>query len=527
MQGAAASLAEMTGAESLLRTVSAAGIRLCFANPGTSEMHFLAALNKVPTIRPVLGLFEGAVTGMADGYARITGLPALTLLHLGPGFTNGIANLHNARRAKSPIVNIVGDHATYHSQWDSPLKSDVAALARPASDWLTISLSAGTAAADGARAVAAARERPGRIATLILPADAAWGMTDGPRLPLPATPPAAVDAEAVERVARILRERGSSSVLIVRAAAGDAAGLDALERICARVGARAMMDLATGTTLRGAGRFPIPRVPYRAEDTVRALAGVTDLILAGAHPPVAPFAYPNYPSWCLPDTAAITYLAHEHEDEVRTLEALADTLGAGAPTLSGARTPDRTRPTGALDAAVIGRSVARHLPEGAIISEEAISNAFPIVTALTDASPYTHLALTGGAIGQGIPVATGAAIAAPDRKVVNIQADGSAMYTLQALWTQARERLDVVTIILANRSYGVLRAEVDRVGAQIDDSLAAGLLDIDDPALDWVALARGMGIDGCRATSAEQFDDMLASAVRAKGPRMIEAAITR
>lgn len=523
--------APMTGAESLLRTVAACGIRLCFANPGTSEMHFVAALEQVPEIRPVLGLFEGAVTGMADGYARVTGTPAMTLLHLGPGFTNGIANLHNARRAKSPVVNVVGDHATYHNRWDSALKTDVAALARPASDWLTVCASAHAVAADGARAVAAALERPGRIATLILPADTAWGLTDGTCPPLPVQPRPALDSDAVARVARILRDRGGSSVLIVRAAAGDDAGLTALSRICARTGARAFMDLSTGKVLRGIGRFPIARVPYRAEDAVRALQGATDLILAGAHPPVAPFAYPDYPSWCVSDETAITYLAHEHEDEVRALEAVADALDAGAfiampaPPEAGAVAADASRQSGVLDAAAIGRSVARHLPEGAIVSEEAISNAFPIVTALTTARRYMHLALTGGAIGQGIPLATGAAVAAPERKVVNIQADGSAMYTLQALWTQARERLDVVTIILANRSYAVLRAEVDRVGARIGTGLSAGLLDIDDPALDWVALARGMGVEGCRATSAEQFDDMLASAMAAKGPRLIEAAM--
>ena len=527
MHGQRTNPATMTGAESLLRTASDCGVQMCFANPGTSEMHFLAALDKVPEIRPVLGLFEGAVTGMADGYARVTGVPALTLLHLGPGLANGIANLHNARRAKSPIVNVVGDHATYHNQWDSALKTDVAALARPASDWLTISSSAHTAAADGARAIAAAQAGPGRIATIILPADAAWGITDGSCPPLPPAVPAAIDMAAIERVARILRARGRSCVILVRGAAGEIAGLDALARICAQVGARPMMDLATGKVLRGIGRLPIPRVPYRAEDVVRALTGVTDLIMVGTHPPIAPFAYPDHPSWCVPDGTAITYLSHEHEDEVRALEALADALGASPERPPQASTTKRGGVAGILDAAAIGRSVARHLPEGAIISEEAISNALPIVTELAAAAPYTHLALTGGAIGQGIPLATGAAVAAPDRKIVNIQADGSAMYTLQALWTQARERLDVVTIILANRSYGVLRAEVDRVGARIDDTLAAGLLDIDNPALDWIALARGMGIEGCRATSAEQFDDMLASALGAKGPRLIEASIGR
>lgn len=525
MHGSGTGLTHMTGAESLLRTVAGCGIRICFANPGTSEMHFLAALDKVPEIRPVLALFEGAVTGMADGYARVTGLPALTLLHLGPGFTNGIANLHNARRARSPVVNIVGDHSRYHSQWDSALKTDVAALARPASDWLAISSGAHTVAADGARAVAAARERPGCIATLILPADVAWGESGTICPPLADRPVADANAAAIMRVAEILKHRGKTSVLLVRSAAGHQAGLSALARICTATGARPMLDLATGKVMRGAGLYPVPRVPYRAEDSVRAFAGVTDLILVGTQPPVAPFAYPDYPSWCLPADTMLTPLAQDHEDEVRALEALADTLGA--PLCQGtAATTDRfDRPAGRLDAGAIGRSIVRHLPADAIISEEAISNAFAIVAALSSAPPHMHLGLTGGAIGQGIPLATGAAIAAPGTKVVNIQADGSAMYTLQALWTQAHERLDIVTVILANRSYGVLRAEVERVGASIPDDLAASLLDIDNPSLDWVALANGLGVEGCRATTAEQFDDMFASAIRARGPRLIEAVL--
>lgn len=516
----------MTGAESLLRTVSQAGIRVCFANPGTSEMHLVAALAEAPAIRPVLGLFEGAVTGMADGYARVAGVPALTLLHLGTGFTNGVANLHNARRAKSPVVNIVGEHASYHMQWDSALKTDVAGLARPASDWLSIASSSRTVAADGARAVAAARERPGRIATLILPADAAWGTSDGPCRPLPPQAPAPVDHDAVTRVARILERRGRTSFILVRAAAGDAAGLAALDRIRARTGVRPLMDLATGRVLRGRDRCPVMRVPYRAEDVVHLLTGATDLILVGTQPPIAPFAYPDFPSWCVPPATSITHLSHEHEDEVQALIALADAVGAtDAPHVMGE--VDRSCPTGALTAATIGRSLVRHLPEGAIVSEEAISNALPIITALTTANHHMHLTLTGGAIGQGIPVATGAAVAAGDRKVVNIQADGSAMYTLQALWTQARERLDVVTIILANRSYSILRAEVTRVKARIDDGLARNLLDIDDPSLDWVSLAAGMGVDGGRTESAEQFDAMLADALRSRGPMLIEASICR
>jgi acetolactate synthase-1/2/3 large subunit len=517
--------APLTGAASLLHTLAAAGIEVCFANPGTSEMHFVAALGTLPQIRPVLGLFEGAVSGMADGYARVAGKPALTLYHLGTGFTNAAANLHNARRAKSPIVNVVGDHATGHKRWDSPLKSDIEALARPMSDWLRMAQSTHTLAADGAAAVAAARTHPGRIATLILPADIAWGRTAGHARPLPAPVPVPADPAAIERVARILRERGATSALLVRAAAGEPRGLAALQRVCAATGAKALHDLVAPRVLRGAGLFTVTRVAYRAEEAVALLAGVRDLVLVGAPAPVAPFGYPQFPSWLTPDDATQTWLAQEHEDEVQALEALADALGAPPVTATGAAPAVTDRPRGRLDAAAIGRSLARHLPEGAILSEEAISNGPALAAQTALAAPHWHLTNTGGALGQGIPVATGAAVAAPDRKVVNLQADGSAMFTLQALWTQARERLDVLTIVLANRSYAVLRAEIPRVGAHVEEALAGSLLDIDRPNLDWVALARGMGVEAVRVTTAEQFDDALRAALRERGPRLIEAVM--
>jgi acetolactate synthase I/II/III large subunit len=503
-----------------------AGIEVCFANPGTSEMHFVAALGSLPQIRPVLGLFEGAVSGMADGYARVTGKPALTLLHLGTGFTNAAANLHNARRAKSPVVNVVGDHATTHKRWDSPLKSDIEALARPMSDWLRMAQSTHTLSADAAAAVAAARARPGQIATLILPADIAWGTTEGHAPSLPAPVVVAPDPAAIARAAKVLSERGRSCALIVRAAAGETRGLAALQRICAATGARALHDLMAPRVLRGAGQFVITRVPYRAEEAVALLAGFSDLVLVGAHPPIAPFAYPQFPSWLTPDGATQTWLAYEHEDEVQALEALAEALAApkvGA--LAGPRDALVSSPRGALDAAAIGRSLARHLPDGAILSEEAISNGPPIAAGTALAAPHWHMTNTGGALGQGIPVATGAAIAAPDRKVVNVQADGSGLFTLQALWTQARERLDVLTIVLANRSYAVLRFEIDRVGAKVDESLAGNLLDIDRPDIDWVSLARGLGVEAVRVTTAEAFDDVLAASMRRRGPMLIEAVL--
>ncbi|MEO8308517.1 MAG: acetolactate synthase large subunit [Pseudomonadota bacterium] len=526
--------APLTGAASLLRTMADAGIEACFANPGTSEMHFVAALGALPQIRPVLGLFEGAVSGMADGYARVAGKPALTLYHLGTGFTNAAANLHNARRARSPIVNVVGDHATTHKRWDSPLKSDIEALARPMSDWLRMAQSTHTLSADGAAAIAAARSHPGQIATLILPADIAWGHTSGHAAPQPLPSPAAPDPSAIARVARLLRDHGPRCALIVRAAAGETRGVAALQRICAATGARPLHDLMAPRVMRGAGEFAITRVAYRAEDAVALLAGMSDVVLVGAPAPVAPFAYPQFPSWLTPDGATQTWLAHEHEDEVQALEALAEALGAPVVAAADARMIASARkesltsvPRGVLDATAIGRSLARHLPEGAILSEEAISNGPALAAQTALAAPHWHLTNTGGALGQGIPVATGAAIAAPNRKIVNVQADGSALFTLQALWTQAREQLDVLTIILANRSYAVLRFEIARVGAQVEESLAGSLLDIDRPDIDWVSLAKGLGVEAKRVSTAEAFDDVLAAMLRQRGPRLIEAVLER
>lgn len=532
MSGADAS-AGITGASSLLRTMADAGIEVCFANPGTSEMHFVSALGALPRIRPVLGLFEGGVSGMADGYARVTGKPALTLYHLGTGFTNAAANLHNARRARSPIVNVVGDHATTHKRWDSPLRSDIEGLARPMSDWLRMAQSTHTLSADAAAAVAAARAAPGQIATLILPADIAWGMTEGHAAPLHFPSAAPPDPVAVSRVAKALRERGRTCALIVRAAAGEPRGLAALQRICALTGARALHDLMAPRVMRGANQLAVTRIAYRAEEAVASLTGMSDVVHVGTMPPVAPFAYPQFPSWLTPDGVNQLWLAHEHEDEVQALEALADALGAprgaaghGIHDAAGTRAAIvADSPRGRLDAASIGRSLARHLPEGAILSEEAISNGPPVAAGTALAAPHWHMTNTGGALGQGIPLATGAAVAAPERKVVNVQADGSGLFTLQALWTQAREKLDVLTIVLANRSYAVLRFEIERVGAKVDEALAGSLLDIDRPEIDWVSLAKGLGVEAVRVTTAEAFDDVLAASLRQRGPRLIEAVL--
>ena len=512
----------MNGAQSVVETLVSSGIEVCFANPGTSEMHFVAALDKSP-IRPVLALFEGVVTGAADGYGRIAGKPAATLLHLGPGFANGIANLHNARRAATPIVNIVGDHASWHNRYDAPLMSDIMGICRPVSHWLHSTPTARTAAADAARAVAAARAAPGQIATLILPADSAWDEAEGPSPAQPVSKPAAVADLAIERVAKAL-QNGKRSLLLLRGEVLLAEGIRAAGRIAAKSGARLAHDFFAPRVSRGAGLSAIERIPYFAEDIVEKLKGVEQLILVGALPPVTFFAYPDKPSWVTPEGCEIITLSHPHEDGVAALQAVAVAIGASKDG-AGVRLERPELPQGELTALAMGQIVARYLPENAIISDEAATTGAGLTRFLPTSAPHDTLYITGGAIGQALPVATGAAIAAPHRKIVTISGDGGAMYTLQALWTQAREKLDVVTVIAANRSYAILNIELTRVGAGNAGPKALSMIDIAHPELDWVALARGMGVEAERTRDCAEFARAFEDAMRQKGPRLIEALL--
>jgi len=514
----------MNGAESLVRTLVDSGVEICFANPGTSEMHFVAALDKVDGIRAILALFEGVVTGAADGYGRMAGKPAATLLHLGPGLANGLANLHNARRAASPIVNIVGDHATYHAQYDAPLASDLPGFARPVSAWLHSSTDALSVASDGARAVQAARQAPGQIATLILPADTAWLPADRAAPRLPVAGPAAVADSAIDQAAKALRN-GKRTAILMRGAVLQQRGLEAAGRIAAKTGARLLCDTFAPRLQRGAGRVAVERIPYFAEQIVDFLKPVEQLILVGAKPPVAFFAYPDKPSWPSPPGCRIEYLSHAHEDGVQALEALAESLGAAPETaLRGPYAPP-VLPTGRLSSGSAGQIIGHFLPEQAIISDEAATSGLPASIHTAQAAPHDHLALTGGAIGQGVPVGTGAAVACPDRKVVCLQGDGGAMYTLQALWTQARERLDVTTVIFANRSYAILNVEMMRVGAENPGPKALSMFDLRNPELNWVSLAQGMGVEASRAETVEEFAAQFSSAMRTRGPRLIEVML--
>ena len=515
----------MNGAQALITALVDNGVRVCFANPGTSEMHFVAALDSVPEMRAVLTLFEGVATGAADGYARISGDPAGVLLHLGPGLGNGLANLHNARRGNVPVVNIVGDHATYHAQYDAPLQSDIAAIASSLEGWVRESTDASSVASDAAEAVAAASGNPGKVATLILPADTCWSEAGGPVGAAARSAPAAVSQQSVAEAAEALRSSGRAALLV----GGTACTQDALALagdICAGTDSSLLAETFPARLERGAGRVEPQRLGYLAEFAQAQLDGLEHLVLVEARSPVSFFAYPDKASDLVPDGCTVHVLSVPGEDSTAALDALAAELGVdrGVAPRQVAQRPDR--PTGALDAQSMAAAVGALLPEGAIVADEGNTSGLFVAGATAGAPPHDWLCLPGGAIGFGMPVATGAAVAGRDRKVLNLESDGSAMYTFQALWTQVREGLDVTTVILNNSSYAVLEMELNRVGASADGKLAREMLDLSGPDLDFVSLARGMGVEqATRATDAGEFTEQLEAALASEGPAVVEAVV--
>ncbi|MEO8133331.1 MAG: acetolactate synthase large subunit [Betaproteobacteria bacterium] len=511
----------MNGAESLVRTLVASDVEVCFANPGTSEMHFVAALDKIDGMRCVLGLFEGIVTGAADGYYRIAGKPAATLLHLGPGLANGLANLHNAKKARSGIVNIVGEHAGYHIAHDAPLTADIEGIARPMSHWVKTTASSRAIAADGALAVEAARAPPGQVATLILPADSAWGAGGESAQARPPQPRAGVAPEAVRAAAAALRLPNAALMLGgigVRAEALDLAG-----RIAGKTSCKVLAEFNCARVERGAGRVIATRVPYVVDVALKALAEFRHIVLVGAKPPVSFFAYPEKPSLLAPADCAFTLLATVEDDIVGGLQALADELGAGAGPRAHVATLDPPAlPTGAITAEGMAAVLGALIPEHAIVVDEAVSTGRSFATMTTHARPHDWLMTMGGAIGFGLPVAVGAAIAAPGRKVIALEGDGSAMYTLQALWTMAREQLDVTVVVFANRAYNILRGELAAVGAGTPGRRATDMLTLDRPYLDWQALAKGHGVEAGQAQTLDEFAVQLRRGLASSGPYLIE-----
>ena len=514
----------MNGAQALIRTLANCGVDVCFTNPGTSEMHFVAALDAVPEMRGVLALFEGVATGAADGYARVAGKPAATLLHLGPGLGNGWANLHNAKRGSTPIVNIVGDHATYHKQYDAPLNSDINGLAQAVSGWVHASESSSELAGDAADAVAAASGPPGQVATLILPADVSWSDARGPAEPRSAIAPTPPNDERIASALAALRSDEPSALLVGGRVLATEEGLVAAARVAAASGAKLLAETFPARLRRGAGLPSVERLGYLAEFTELQLAGITRLVVVDTKAPVSFFAYPGKPSDLVPDSCEVIDVLDDGVDPITALDALADALGADPdPPRRAAARPEL--PDGELTAMSVATALGALLPEDAIVSDEGNTSGLFMAGATEGCPPHDWLTLTGGSIGQGLPVATGAAVAAPDRPVICLQADGSAMYTLQALWTQAREQLDVTTILLNNRSYAILNLELSRVGAEDPGPTALSMLDLSTPPIDFVALAQGMGVSAAKATDVADFARLFAEALAEPGPHLIEVEL--
>ena len=513
----------METAVRMLETFADKGVDVCFANPGTSEMHLVAALDRVPRIRPVLGLFEGVVTGAADGYGRMRGAPALTLLHLGPGLSNGAANLHNAFRARTPIVSLIGDHATHHRKNDAPLQSDIEALARPVSRWLETAETPATAISLAARAVTAAtRSGP---AALIVPADVAWSDEVVPLQP-PEPPESSTPTwdRRIDEIAAALRHPGCALLLGGRRLGAEACA--AASRIGAATGALVLTETFPARVERGRGRAALPRIPYLIEMSAGVLGAIRTVVLAGTPVPVAFFALPGRPTRPTADDARFLSLVEPGEDPTSALIALAEAVAgpAGEPgpavAAPGLADADHER---ALDAELLARVVAATLPDQAIVCDESISLGFYAYDVAAGAAPHDWLSLTGGAIGQGLPLATGAALACPDRRVVALQADGSALFTVQALWTQARESLDVTTVILNNGAYAILELELARAGAPSGGAAARALFDLTRPAIDFTTLAAGFGVPATRVHTAGELAAALNRANATPGPHLIEA----
>ena len=487
-------------------------------------MQLVAAIDGEPRMRAILGLFEGVVTGAADGYGRMADKPALTLLHLGPGFGNGSANLHNARRAQSPVINMIGDHATYHRKFDAPLTSDIEGFASPVSDWIGHSESPEQLAEVGIAALEAANVYPGQIASFIAPADHAWSETAAAPPPMTTFSVPSVTDEAIAKTAQALRQ-GDVSALFLGGRALRADALWQAGRIAAATGARLISETFCARIQRGAGRVPVERLPYFGEQAAEFLQDISTLVVVGSKAPVSFFAYPNKPSYLPAETADVSTLADVRHDALDALTRLADALDAPKSPAALQTQTTHALEAGPMNMLELGKVIANHLPEHAIVSDEGATNGMGAFAYTGYSAPHEWLMLTGGAIGQGLPLALGAAVACPDQKVIALQADGGAMYTVQSLWTMVRENLDVTVVLLNNSSYAILNIEMERVGVTNPTEKARSLLDLSNPTIDWVKIAQGMGMAAQRVETVADFDREFADSMQQQGPRLIEVIL--
>jgi len=518
--------ATLNGANALIETLANCGVEFCIANPGTSEMHLVQALDAEPRIRSVLALFEGVCTGAADGIGRMTGKPAATLLHLGPGLANGIANLHNARRANAPIINLVGNHPNYHVGYDAPLTSDIDTLAENYSCWSKSCSTAASLAQDGADAYTATLRQSqgshGQIATLIMGADAAWGPSKGAVNPNPLPQRGRVGEASIETIASVLEGDGKAALLLEHHATEQVA-MEAASRIAAKTGCKLFNGTFPGRVDGGQGRVAVNRLPYFPEQILAALKDFDHLILVNGEIPASFFAYQGVPSQLIPEKCQVNRLSFKEDDGIDALQRLAERLGAQDEKVSRFESEELALPEGELNNESIIQAIAATLPDEAIVCTDSGggNSAYKLCQGQ---ARHSWLSLTGGAIGQGGPCATGAALACPERPVLALLGDGGAAYTLQSLWTQAREQLNVTTVIFANNTYNILNYEYGRIGIDKPGKVAQNLFDIGRPEIDWIALAQGFGVSGARADNAEELCRLLKMGYETPGPFLIQAS---
>lgn len=518
---------KINGAESLVRTLVHNDVDVCFANPGTSEMHFVGALDKVSGIRCVLGLFEGVLTGAADGYYRMSGRPASTLLHLGPGLANALASIHNAKKAHSGMVNIIGQHTLQHLKVESPLTSDIEAIAHPMSHWVKTSIKSMDVSKDGAEAIEVAKKAPGKIASLILPADTAWGEGGDVVKAKYRDTRNKIDEATIKKVAKFLTNGKYSTLILGGGALTEEATLLA-GKISSKTGCGIITEAANARLSRGAGRLDMLRIPGAGvvDRALDMLEKAGQLVLVASKPPVAFFGYPNKPSLLYKENVPIINLVEVDEDIVSALTDLAMELGAlnEVPNyIASSKRPEH--PSGSISKEKLAMAIGATLPENAIVVDESVTTGRDFFPATAGAPPHDWLNNRGGAIGYGMPVSIGAAIACPDRKVVLLEGDGSGMYTVQSLWTMARENLDITILIFANRTYEILRGELVNVGVQNPGPKAVDMLTLDRPYIDWVNVAKGMGVEGIKVNNCENLLKVLDVGIRKDGPFLIEIII--
>jgi acetolactate synthase-1/2/3 large subunit len=513
----------MNGAEALVRSAIDRGIEICFANAGTTELPIVVEMDRVSGIRAVLGLFEGVCTGAADGYGRMSGKPAMNLLHLGPGFANGIANLHNARRARTPVLNVIGEHATWHLPAEPPLAMDIEELSSTVSDWVITNRKASDLPADVANAVSIAS--CGRIASLIVPHDHQLAICKS-LITEPTKNSFDPPDEGEVKVAAGLIKKHNKSALLLGARALSKEGLVLAAEIQRLTGCDLFAETFPSIVERGAGLPIVERIPYFPEAAVKMLSGYGGMVLAGVREPMAFFGYPGGVSKIMRNDQGKAALGTGKQDILEGLALLINVLKSQGNESSGEKiVADSIRPElpdGELNPLRISQTLAALQPEGAIIVEEGLTTSMDYYGLTKGVPPHTILSISGGAIGYGIPCATGAALACPDRTVINFQADGSAMYTVQALWTQAREGLNITTLLCSNRSYKILRMELERAGITSTGVNTKALTELTGPDINWVKVAEGFGVPAVSVTETRELATALNRGISEAGPFLIE-----